>query len=64
MGQTATNLTLSQQRAAAVVQALVSQYSIAQARLEAFGAGPYCPVASNRTPEGKAKNRRVELVEQ
>jgi outer membrane protein OmpA-like peptidoglycan-associated protein len=28
------------------------------------GVGPYCPVASNRTEEGKAKNRRMELVEQ
>jgi outer membrane protein OmpA-like peptidoglycan-associated protein len=34
------------------------------ARLKAAGVGPYCPEASNKTDEGKAKNRRVELVEQ
>jgi len=28
-----------------------------------FGAGPYAPVATNRTDEGRGKNRRVELVE-
>ena len=32
------------------------------ARLRAFGAGPYAPVASNDSEEGRAKNRRVELV--
>jgi len=31
---------------------------------DSFGAGPYCPVSSNRTPEDKAKDRRVGLVEQ
>jgi len=33
------------------------------ARLEARGAGPYSPVATNRTDTGRALNRRVELVE-
>lgn len=59
----ATNLKLSQARAQAVVNALVSQHGIASSRLIAFGAGPYAPVASNKTEDGRAKNRRVELVE-
>jgi len=59
----ATNLALSQARAQAVVKALVGQQGIAATRLIAFGAGPYAPVASNKTDDGRARNRRVELVE-
>ena len=59
----ATNVKLSQARAQAVVNALVSQHGIAAARLIPYGAGPYAPVATNRTEAGRAKNRRVELVE-
>jgi len=57
------NLKLSADRADAVVKALIGR-GIAAARLKAAGVGPYCPVASNRTEDGKAQNRRVELVEQ
>jgi OmpA-OmpF porin, OOP family len=56
------NMKLSQERAEAVVQALVQTHKIAAARLKAFGAGPYAPVASNDAEDGRAKNRRVELV--
>jgi OOP family OmpA-OmpF porin len=56
------NLDLSRRRAAAVVRALTSQYGIAAARLDSFGCGLYAPVASNAAEEGRAKNRRVELV--
>jgi len=58
------NIKLSQSRAASVVNALVSKNGIAAARLTPFGAGPTAPVASNTTEEGRAKNRRVELVAQ
>jgi OmpA-OmpF porin, OOP family len=58
------NLKLSQDRAQAVLQALVRDHGIAAARLKASGCGQYAPVASNDTEEGKAKNRRVELVKQ
>jgi OmpA-OmpF porin, OOP family len=58
------NLKLSQARAEAVVQALVTKHSIAEGRLNGQGAGPLAPVASNATEEGRAKNRRVELVKQ
>ena len=58
------NMKLSQDRAQSVVQALVTTHGIATARLKAFGAGPYAPVASNDTDAGRGKNRRVELVKQ
>ncbi len=63
VGDAATNMKLSQARAEAVVAALVAERAVAAARLIAFGNGPYAPVASNKTDEGRGKNRRVELVE-
>lgn len=64
VGETAFNMKLSQARADAVLNALVSKHGIAAARLKSYGVGPLAPVASNDTEEGKAKNRRVELVKQ
>ncbi len=64
VGSVESNLTLSQARAEAVVQALVRDHGIAAARLRAFGCGPFAPVAANDTDEGRARNRRVELVKQ
>jgi outer membrane protein OmpA-like peptidoglycan-associated protein len=58
------NMKLSQQRAEAVVKELVSKYKVDGSRLKALGVGPAAPVTSNDTEEGKAKNRRVELVKQ
>jgi OmpA-OmpF porin, OOP family len=56
-------LHLSWSRAKAVMSALVRDYGISESRLEPHGAGPLFPVASNRTAVGRAKNRRIELVE-
>jgi len=58
------NMNLSMRRANAVVQALASKYGVPAARLKSLGDGPSAPVASNDTEEGRAKNRRVELVKQ
>jgi outer membrane protein OmpA-like peptidoglycan-associated protein len=58
------NMNLSRKRAEAVVQVLVSRYSVASSRLKADGVGPLVPATSNRSDDGRAKNRRVELVEQ
>jgi outer membrane protein OmpA-like peptidoglycan-associated protein len=58
------NIKLSMERAAAVVNALVTQHSVAVARLKAFGDGPTAPVGSNENEAGRALNRRVELVKQ
>ncbi len=63
VGDATANLKLSQARAQSVVTALVSKNGVPAARLVPYGAGPYAPVASNKTDEGRAKNRRVELVE-
>jgi outer membrane protein OmpA-like peptidoglycan-associated protein len=63
VGDAASNVRLSQARAQSVIAALVSKHGIAAARLLAFGNGPYAPVATNKTDDGRAKNRRVELVE-
>lgn len=57
------NLSLSMARAQAVVDYLIGQHSVAGDRLQAAGAGMMAPIASNRTDEGRALNRRVELVE-
>ena len=64
VGSAEANVALSNARAAAVVRALTTQMGIDPKRLAAFGNGPYAPVASNKTDEGRARNRRVELVAQ
>ncbi len=58
------NMKLSKDRADAVVKALSGKHGIATARLKSHGVASLAPVASNDTEEGKAKNRRVELVKQ
>ena len=53
------NLSLSQKRAAAVKNALVSVYGISDSRLQTQGKGESQPIGDNNTPDGKAQNRRV-----
>ncbi|MGA1795888.1 MAG: OmpA family protein [bacterium] len=60
-GSEAHNLVLSHRRACAVMDYLVSK-GVKSARLLAGGYGSSKPVASNKTTQGRAKNRRVELV--
>lgn len=57
------NMDLSRRRAASVVAALAEKFGIAGDRLTPAGVGFLSPVASNRGDEGRAQNRRVELVE-
>jgi outer membrane protein OmpA-like peptidoglycan-associated protein len=61
VGAKPANLTLSKQRAEAVVSWLVSK-GIDKSRLNAAGLGDTKPVGDNTTDEGRAQNRRVELV--
>jgi OmpA-OmpF porin, OOP family len=56
------NLDLSRRRAAAVVNQLRTRHGVAAERLTAAGVGPLAPIATNDTEEGRAQNRRVELV--
>lgn len=56
------NMDLSRRRAASVVAALVRDHAIAPDRLTSSGAGFTVPVASNDSEDGRARNRRVELV--
>jgi outer membrane protein OmpA-like peptidoglycan-associated protein len=58
------NLDLSKRRAAAVKRALVGRYRIDASRLTTDGYGKSRPKDTNATPEGRARNRRVELVRQ
>jgi OOP family OmpA-OmpF porin len=61
-GNAGENQALSERRAVAVKQALVTSFGVDAARLSAKGMGSSKPVASNATPEGRQQNRRVELV--
>jgi outer membrane protein OmpA-like peptidoglycan-associated protein len=63
VGNPADNLALSERRAQSVLQAIVKE-GIEPSRLRAVGYGQERPIADNRTEEGRAKNRRVELVKQ
>ncbi len=60
VGQLRKNLALSRRRAASVLRWLVD-HGVDERRLEARGFGPRRPIAPNATPEGRAKNRRVEF---
>ncbi len=64
IGGDAYNLNLSRRRSASVRTALVERYGIAATRLTTAGHGAAAPKDTNDTPEGRAKNRRVELVRQ
>ena len=62
-GDTKFNQNLSEQRSKAVVNTLIDM-GIADKRLVSKGFGESVPVAENKSPEGKANNRRVEFVKQ
>ncbi len=62
VGGDAYNMQLSQRRAEAVKQALISEYGISADRMTPEGFGASRPKATNSTIEGRALNRRVELV--
>ncbi len=62
VGGLAANIALSKRRAETVRERLVSAYGVAPDRVDAEGVGYLAPIASNLTPEGREKNRRVEAM--
>lgn len=56
------NMKLSSQRANSVVRYLTEEHGIDGSRLISAGVGFLAPVATNESPDGRARNRRVELV--
>jgi len=64
VGNFESNMTLSEKRANSVMTTLIKDYGIKAEQLKAYGVSSLSPVTSNSTDEGKARNRRVEIVEQ
>ncbi len=62
VGSLAQNIDLSRRRAASVMRRLVEAHGLSPAQVSAEGVGFLAPRASNATPEGRALNRRVEVV--
>lgn len=61
-GGVQTNWDLSTKRATSIVEILAENPNIDAKNLTAAGRSEYAPIASNSTPEGKAKNRRIEVI--
>ncbi len=60
--QMASNWELSTERSTELVRLLIVRYRISPERLSAAGYAEYHPIASNDTPQGRAQNRRVDVV--
>lgn len=56
------NMRLSKERAEAVMQYLIANMNLGVSRIQAVGHGENRPIASNKTPGGRAKNRRIDVV--
>jgi OOP family OmpA-OmpF porin len=62
VGSDSANLILSQDRADAVKAYLVNNFNMDPEKVSSVGYGEARPVATNETPEGRARNRRIDLV--
>lgn len=56
------NWTLSTERATSIIRILTNEYKVDAQHIIASGRSEFYPVADNLTPEGKAKNRRTEII--
>ncbi len=64
MGDFEAGMELSEKRAKAVLNELITKNGVDKDQLKSYGVDALCPLASNATDDGKAKNRRVEIVVQ
>ena len=64
VGSFSSNMKLSERRAKAVMYALINKYGVDANQLKAYGVANLSPMVSNSTENGRAKNRRVEIVKQ
>ncbi len=64
VGRFTANMVLSKERAVSVVKSLTTHFKVKKEQLKAHGVSSLAPVTSNKTADGKARNRRVEIVEQ
>lgn len=58
----ASNWELSTARSTELIRLLIQRYNFSPERLSAAGYAEYHPIADNETPQGRAQNRRVDLV--
>ncbi len=56
------NWDLSAARATSIIRYFINSHGLSPLRFSASGYGEFKPVAANTTPEGRAKNRRVEII--
>jgi outer membrane protein OmpA-like peptidoglycan-associated protein len=61
-GDNALNQTLSEKRAQSIKDFLINMFKIEPSRVTSTGFGSQKPLATNKTQEGRAKNRRIEIV--
>ncbi|HDY87706.1 MAG TPA: OmpA family protein [bacterium] len=64
VGDFEAGMELSEKRAKAVLNELITKNGVDKDQLKSYGVDALCPLASNATDDGKAKNRRVEIVVQ
>jgi len=61
-GNASTNMFLSEKRAYAIMQYLRQSLLISAGRIQSMGFGSDKPIASNKTKDGRAKNRRIDII--
>ena len=61
-GEAATNQTLSEKRAFAVMQYLRQSLLLSADKIQSMGYGADRPIGSNKTEDGRAKNRRIDII--